>query len=138
MFNIYILLNFGTIKVNAVTGGRNMNFFVDYLVELGLDAGKDYLIDKKKDVEVKECLRDYVERQSNINEMCGLAEEIDFQGLAKYILSELLFDVKVYLFGKKPDRVAMKKIIISKAFSHSKADDKKQKDKPYKGSYPCT
>lgn len=124
-----ILLNFGTIKVNAVTGGKNMNFFVDYLVELGLDAGKDYLIDKKKDAEVAECIRDYVERQSNINEMCGLAEEIDFQGLSEYILSELLFDVKVCLFGKKSDRAAMKEIIISKAFSHSKADDKKQKDR---------
>lgn len=39
-----------------MVGGRVMSSFVDYLVELGFDAGKDYLIDKKRDAEAKECI----------------------------------------------------------------------------------
>ncbi len=106
-----------------------MSFFVEYLAELGLDAGKDYLIDRKKDAELKKCIQDYIEIQNNINEMHELAEEIDFQGLAGYMSSELLLDVRIYLFGKKSDREAMKKTIVSKAYSYSKADDRRKRDR---------
>lgn len=106
-----------------------MSFFAEYLAELGLDAGKDYLKQSKRDAEVKARLKDYIEKQSTINEMCTMAEEIDFQGLAEYMSSELLFDVKVCLFGQKPDREAMKETIVSKACSYSKTNKKGQKDK---------
>ena len=71
----------------------------------------------------------YIERQNNINEICELAEEIDFQGISEYILSELLLDVKVCLFGNKSDREVMKETIYSKAISYSKAGSKRQQDK---------
>ena len=106
-----------------------MSLFIDYLVELGLDVGKDYLIDKKMDMEIKKSVLDYIRRQNNINEICDLAEEIDFQGISKYIISNLLPDVKVYLFGNVPDREAMKETIYSKAICYSKADTKKQENK---------
>ena len=106
-----------------------MSLFIDYLAGLGLDAGKDYLIDKKKDGEISRSILSYIERQNNINEICELAEEIDFQGISEYILSELLLDVKVCLFGNKSDREVMKETIYSKAISYSKAGSKRQQDK---------
>lgn len=106
-----------------------MSLFIDYLAEIGLEAGKDYLMDKKKDREIKKSVLDYIERQNNINEICDLAGEIDFQGGSEYILSKLLPNVKVYLFGKKSEREVMKETIYSKAISYSKADSKRQKDK---------
>lgn len=106
-----------------------MSLFIDYLAELGLDLGKDYLIDRKRDEDIKKCLKDYLKRQSNTNELCNLAEEIDFQGLAQYISENLLMDAKVYLFGQKADREMMKNTILSKAFAYSNAKDKLQKDR---------
>lgn len=58
-----------------------------------------------------------------------MVEEIDFQGISEYILSELLLDVKVCLFGKKSDREVMRETIYSKAISYSKAGSKRQEDK---------
>lgn len=106
-----------------------MNIFADYLSELGLEAGKEFLIDKRKDGEIRERIHNYVERQRNINEICDLAEEIDFEGLTKYISSELLDDVKVYLFGNKQNRENMKKTILIKAYSYSNANDKRNRDR---------
>lgn len=98
-----------------------MGHFVDYLAELGLEAGRDYLVDRKKDAQLKASMRDYIEKQSNINEMCDLSDEIDFQGLTEYIMSEFLFNIKICLFGKKSERDSMQKILLSKACTHANA-----------------
>ncbi len=106
-----------------------MNFFVEYLAELGADAFKKILIEKKRDGELKEALRNYIEKQKNINEMCTLTEEIDFQRLAEYMSSELLEDVQIYLFGDKPGRESAENSILSKAYSYSNADDRVRRDR---------
>ena len=79
-----------------------MGTFVEYLTNLGFDAGKEFLVDSKKQAEAKEIIRNYIKLQANINEMCSLAEEIDFKGIAEYLSTDLLEDVKIYLFLKKP------------------------------------
>ena len=96
-----------------------MSVFVDYLTELALDTGKDFLIDKKKDQQLKARIEDYIKRQENINELSSLSEEIDFHEISDYISSELLKDVKVYMFGKKINRYKMKDTIMSKACNYA-------------------
>ena len=61
-----------------------MSVFVDYLTNLGFDAGKDFLVDSKKKAEAKEKIRNYIKLQANINEMCSLAEEIDFANTYRF------------------------------------------------------
>jgi hypothetical protein len=57
-----------------------MNVLIDYMVGLGLEVGKDKLTDKKEQKEIGETLLSFIERQSKINELSTIAEEIDFQG----------------------------------------------------------
>lgn len=106
-----------------------MSVFVEYLANLGFDAGKDFLTDIKKSKEAKEKIYHYIEMQAEINELCSLAEEIDFQGIVDYLSTELLDDVKVYLFGKKDTRESMKKTILSRAYDRSFAKNKLQKER---------
>ena len=101
---------------------RFMSVFVDYLTNLGLDAGREFLTDKKREKEAKKRICDYIETQDNINELCTLAEEIDFKGIVEYLSTELLEDVKIYLFSEKNDRERMKNTILEKACECSQSE----------------
>ncbi|MBQ8401555.1 MAG: hypothetical protein IJX14_06455, partial [Clostridia bacterium] len=64
----------------------------EYVAGLALEAGKDKIkgvIDEKK---LKFTLTAYIEKQYKYNELCSLAEEIDFQGLINYIRENFLED----------------------------------------------
>jgi len=106
-----------------------MGIMVDHIVELGWNAGKDYLTDKRKEREARERIRVYIERQSMINEISSLAEEIDFEGLTRYMSSDLLQDVQTFLFWSGLDREKVKKTIFSKACSYAKADSAVQRER---------
>lgn len=99
-----------------------MSVFIDYLTNLGLDAGKEFLTDKKREKEAKKRICDYIEMQANINELCTLAEEIDFKGIVEYLSTELLEDVKIYLFSEKDDRERMKNTILERACECSQSE----------------
>ena len=104
-----------------------MSIVVDCLIDLGMDAGKEYLKDKKNELLLKNEIYSYINEQSNINEICTLEEEIDFQGIVNYLRSNLLCDVKRYLFGKYNERNSVKEKILCMAYEHSKACNVKQK-----------
>lgn len=106
-----------------------MGTFVEYLTNLGFDAGKEFLVDSKKQAEAKEIIRNYIKLQANINEMCSLAEEIDFKGIAEYLSTDLLEDVKIYLFSEKADREKIGNTILERAYecSQSKAEIQKKR-----------
>lgn len=106
-----------------------MNFFVEYLAELGLESGKKQLHFLQQEHEIKKSIIEYIERQKNINEMFSLAEEIDFQGIVDYLLSDMLEDVKVYLFGKEEARNNAKQTILSKAYDKANANNDISKSK---------
>lgn len=106
-----------------------MSIFIEYLANLGLDAGKEFLIDIKKSSEAKEKIRNYIEMQADINELCSLAEEVNFQEIANYLSTELLDSVKDYLFCKKNTRETMKTTILSRAYDVSNAKNKLQKER---------
>lgn len=59
--------------------------------------------------------------QADINELCNLAEEIDFKGKEEYLSTDLLEDVKIYLFSEKDDRERMKNTILERAYEYSQS-----------------
>lgn len=98
-----------------------MSILIDCMVELGLDALKEKVTDIKSQREIRERLQAFIERQSKINELSTMAEEIDFQGLTEYITDSLLDDMKVRLFGKWKERQSARDTIIKKAVAYSQA-----------------
>lgn len=106
-----------------------MSVFVDYLTNLGFDAGKDFLVDSKKKAEAKEKIRNYIKLQANINEMCSLAEEIDFEGIAEYLSTDLLEDVKMYLFSENSDRKRIRNTILERAYTCSQSKTTIQRER---------
>lgn len=104
-----------------------MGYLKDYLVGLGLDAGKDFVVAKKTEVDIKQKLQDYIERQSKFNRLSTMAEEIDFQGWAEYLEDDFVEDVKKRLFGNLRERTVARKEIVNKAIVKAKAEDKEAK-----------
>lgn len=106
-----------------------MGYLVDYVVNLGLDVGKDKIDSRREEREIRESLRSFIERQRKIEELSSIAEEIDFQGLADYMQGDLVEDIKLCLFGKLGQRRAARKIIITKAveYSYAKNDISRKK-----------
>lgn len=106
-----------------------MCIFIDYLSNLVFDVGKDFLVDVKRTVEAKVKIRNYIEQQAGINELCNLAEEIDFGGLVDYLSTDLLKDIKIYLFSEKNNREKMKNTILKKAYEYSRAETEIQRER---------
>ena len=65
--------------------GKVASALADYLAEIGFDAGKGFLINKQEEMEIRKEISRYIERQRKYNELCSLAEEIDFEGIIKYL-----------------------------------------------------
>ncbi|MCM1148890.1 MAG: hypothetical protein NC319_02220 [Butyricicoccus sp.] len=100
----------------------------DYLVGLALDAGKDKLKDKVDEQKLRSALQNYIEQHRKYNEVCTLAEEIDFQGLVEYIELNLLSSVNNRLFApRKKDRGKARNNIVEAAIVYSKADTNQAK-----------
>lgn len=94
----------------------------EYLVSLGLEAGKNHFKDRFEEKRIQSKLKSYIERQRKYNEMCTLAEEIDFEGLIEYIRQQLMFDVEKRLFGRKQERGSARESIVSCSVEYSKAN----------------
>lgn len=73
---------------------------LNYIADIGVAAAKKHLNIKLDEKKVRVALSDYLERQKKYNFNCSKDEEIDFEGLAKYIRDELLDDVTKRLFGE--------------------------------------
>jgi len=61
----------------------------EWLTELALNAGKNLFSTKLDEKKLKLTFSDYLNGQQKYNEICALAEEIDFQGLVEYIEQNL-------------------------------------------------
>lgn len=93
-----------------------------YVADLGLDVGKNIIINKYDEKILRDALISYIERQRKYNEVCSFAEEIDFQGLIVYIRDNLLEDViKRISCVKAADRKAARQAVVDKAVAFSKA-----------------
>ena len=95
----------------------------DYLTNLGLEAGKKHLCDKVNEKKLHNSLRKYIERHRKYNDLCSFAEEIDFQGLVKYINNQLLDDVEKRIFNPSvEERKIARQNIVDCAVAFSKAN----------------
>lgn len=79
----------------------------EYVAGLGLDAVKERGHDKLDEQKLRTELVNYIERQRKYNEMCTMANEIDFQGLVNYIQNNLLEQAGVRIFD--PNRKSVGK-----------------------------
>ena len=107
--------------------GRVASTLADYLAEIGFDAGKGFLTNKKEEMDIRKEINQYFENQKKYNELCTLAEEIDFEGIIKYLQGNFMNDISKRLFGKKEERRVAREDIISKAVEYSAAKTKEEK-----------
>ena len=93
------------------------------IADLGVSIGKEHFKSKVDVHKLHNSLMLYIEKQREYNNMCSLAEEIDFQGLIEYIDNNLLTDVSSRVFStKKEERTRARYNIIEKAISYSDAN----------------
>lgn len=100
----------------------------EYVAGLGLDAAKEHVHDKLDEKKLHTELIKYIERQRKYNEMCTMAEEIDFQGLVEYIQNNLLKQAGVRIFDpNSKKRGQAREKIVDAAIAYSKAATKESK-----------
>lgn len=100
----------------------------DYVAGLGLDACKDRIKVRIDEIRLKSALIAYIERQRKYNDICTIAEEIDFQGLVEYISSNLIDDTGTRVFDPNiKKRTQARQSVIDKAVAYSKADTEERK-----------
>lgn len=100
----------------------------EYVAGLGLDAMKERVHDKLDEQKLRAELVNYIECQREYNEMCTIAEEIDFQGLVEYIQNNLLEQAGVRIFdSNSKKRGQARKEIVDAAVECSNADTKEAK-----------
>ena len=100
----------------------------EYVAGLGFDAAKECAQGKLDEKRLRSELTSYIERQRKYNEMCSLAEEIDFQGLVEYIQNNLLEQTGVRIFDpNRKKRGQARQEIIDSAVAHSKASTSEAK-----------
>lgn len=97
---------------------------LSYIADIGVAAAKKQFNIKLDEKKARAALSDYMERQEKYNFNCSKDEEIDFEGLSKYIRAELLDDVTTRLFGEKTEREAARQTIAKKAALYAQAKTK--------------
>ena len=105
-------------KMDVMGAGLN------YIADIGVAAAKKHLNIKLDEKKVRAALSDYLERQKKYNFNCSKDEEIDFEGLAKYIRDELLDDVTKRLFGETTERASARQAIAEKSVRYAQAKTK--------------
>lgn len=95
----------------------------EYVAGLGLDTAKNHVSSSLEEKKLRDALTSYIEHQRKYNELCSLAEEIDFQGLVEYISNNLIEAVSVRVFSpNKKKRRQARQEIVDAAVSFSKAN----------------
>lgn len=103
---------------------------LDFIVELGLDAGLKYFKNRLNTNKLKDSLRQYIINQEAYNELSSLEEEIDFQGLAAFIETTFMEKVDECIFSVSIEqRSEARKTLIDAAVAYSKAETKEAKQR---------
>lgn len=92
-----------------------------FIADIGLNAAKGRYKITRDELQARAKLTDYLARQQKYNFNCSLEEEIDFEGLAEYIRSNLMDDVKNRLFGARKERGIARQAIADKAAYYAQA-----------------
>ena len=100
----------------------------EFVATLGLDVVKNKAKKKIDEKKLRSALTSYIERQRKYNEICTLAEEIDFQGLVEYIRNNLIIDTGTRVFdpnSKKRGQARKEIVCTAVAFSNAKTNEAK-------------
>lgn len=107
-----------------------LELVTEYVAGLGLDVAKKHCKSKMEDHRLRADLCSFIENQRKYQDLCSLAEEIDFQGLGDYIKDHLIIDVEARVFSPSPkERREARQEIINQALSYSKADTEESRQK---------
>ncbi len=107
---------------------ETITIVAEYVATFGLNAVRKHVHNKLDEKKLRTELTSYIERQRKYNEMCSLAEEIDFQGLVDYIQVSLLDQVEVRIFDpNSKKRGQARQEIVDSAISFSQANTDKAK-----------
>ena len=102
----------------------------EYVAGLGLDVARAKAKEKIDEKKLRAILTTYIESQRKYNEMCTLAEEIDFQGLVDYIRNNLINATVTRVFAPNPKKrgQARQEIVYAAiAFSKANTDEAKMR-----------
>lgn len=103
---------------------------LDFIVELGLDAGLKYFKNRLNTNKLKDSLRQYIINQEAYNELSSLEEEIDFQGLAAFIETTFMEKVDECIFSVSIEqRSEARRTLIDAAVAYSKAETEEAKQR---------
>lgn len=96
---------------------------VGWLKDRVFDWGKDQIAAMKSEQEIREALDAFIEREAKVNDLCDIAEEIDFEGVCEYVQSdEFREDIKRRLLsGNKKERGVARETIEKKAYAYAGA-----------------
>lgn len=96
---------------------------IAWLKGMAFDKAKELFETKKTEQQIDAALDAFFVRQSKINELCSLVEEIDFEGLCSFIQSDaFLVDVQTRLLsGKSKERGQARKSIEERAYAYAGA-----------------
>lgn len=106
--------------------------------EFLIDKGKEIVQNKSDKKELQSKLDEYIDKQAQYNEKASLDEEIDFEGLSKYIKKDLLNNLPESIFSPNKDkRTQTEKDIIAKAVEKAKAKKESAKKRVEKYIIEC-
>ena len=96
---------------------------IGWLKERAFDWAKDQIASRTSEQEIRRALNAFIERENKVNELCSIAEEIDFEGVCKYVQSdEFRVDIERRLLsGSKKERGIARKTIEQKAYAYGGA-----------------
>lgn len=106
----------------------------DYLTNFGLEAIELKIKNRINEKKLRESLMAYIESQQKYNEVCSLAEEIDFQGLIDYVKNNLIDVTRTRFFdpNRSKRRQAREQIVdAAVAFSNADTDEAKYRVSKY-------
>lgn len=108
--------------------GAGITHISGYIEDLILEAGQGFFESKVEREKLQKLLTEYIERHEKYNEICTLAEEIDFEGLVIYIQSQMLEDFRNTIFDTNTlNRDKTENRIIQRAIAYAKADTEEAK-----------
>ncbi len=103
---------------------------LDFIIELGLDAGLKYFKNRLNTNKLKDSLRQYIINQEAYNELSSLEEEIDFQGLVAFIETTFMEKVDECIFSVSIEqRSEARRTLIDAAVAYSKAETEEAKQR---------
>lgn len=98
------------------------SIIVDLIANMGFDAIKDKISDTINETQAKQKIINYLNQQQKLNFQVSREEEIDFGGIADYIRTNFMDDVKQRFYGNTKERGAARQRILEATKQYATAN----------------